>query len=89
MLLCRFFWREKAAAAPHCFEAAAAFFVSGFGGFPQTKPSFAAGRGGAGGKERGDVLMLPFIALLIELIRLAREVVGLLRDIFKDKKKKR
>jgi hypothetical protein len=33
--------------------------------------------------------MLPFIALLIELIRLAREVVGLLRDIFKDKKKKR
>jgi len=33
--------------------------------------------------------MLPFIALLVELLRLIREVIGLLRDIFKDKKKKR
>jgi hypothetical protein len=85
-----FFWREKAAAAPHCFEAAAAFFVSGFGGFSQTKPSFAAGRGGAGGKRKGGVtLMLPVIMLLIELIKLAREIIRLVREARKDKKKKR
>lgn len=84
-----FFLARKSRCGYSLLRGCSGFFVSGFGGFFPDEALLCCRTWGRRWERRGVIPMLPIIILLTELIRLAREVIGLLRDIFKDKKKKR